>query len=170
MRKHHPEERELALCPQGADSPDVEGHLRWCRSCRRVADEHRWLTEEIATGLRAEAGTAPVPRPHWAGIQVRVETARRRWVAVRRLSAGVSAAFAVIAMLVLSSVAVEPGGQVHAASIEPTLAPQPVAQARTGSRTPTVAPAFGEGDRPPVPTATLRPAPSVETLTRSPSG
>lgn len=170
MREHHPEERELALWSQGAESPDAGDHLRWCRSCRLLADEHRGLDEEISTSLRAEAGVAPVPRPHWGGIQARIDTARRRWVTVRHLSAAVSVAVVLFAMLIVSSVVVEPGEQVYAASIEPTLAPQPVARANSGSRTPTVDPTFSEGDRPPGPTPALRPVPSVETLTCSPSG
>mgnify|MGYP006300362033 CR=1 len=169
MSEHHPEERELALCSPELERQDVEDHLRWCRSCRILADEYRWLEEEISTGLRAEAGAAPVPRPHWGDVQVRIATVRRRWVTVRRLSAAASVAVALVAMLVFSSIVVQPGEQVVAASIEPTLAPQPIAEARVGSRTPTVAPAFSEG-RPPAPTPILRPAPSIEPLTSSPSG
>jgi predicted anti-sigma-YlaC factor YlaD len=169
MSEHHPEERELALCSAEAERQDVEDHLRWCRSCRSLADEHRWLDEEISTGLRAEAGAAPVPRPHWGDVQVRIETMRRRWVTVRRLSAVASVTVALVALLVFSAVIAEPGEQAIAASIEPTLAPQPAAQARLGSRTPTVAPVFSEG-RPPAPTPILRPAPSIEPLTSSPSG
>lgn len=168
MSERHPEERELALCSPGTESQDVEDHLRWCRSCQSVADEHRWLDEEIPAGLRDEAGAAPVPRPHWGDVQVGIRSVRQRGVTIRRLSAAASVVVVVVAMLVLSSVVVEPEGQVHAASIEPTLAPQPIA--RASSRTPTVAPAFGEEGRPPAPTPALRPVPSVEMLTSSPIG
>ena len=170
MGEHHPDERELALHLAGGEDRGIEHHLRWCRTCRRVADEYRWLEAEVPAALRAGADAAPVPRPRWGDIEARLETVRRRRVVVRRLPAVASVAVVLVAMLLFSSIVVEAGSQVYAASIEPTLAPQPVAQAQTGSRTPTVAPAFGEGDRPPVPTATLRPAPSVEMLTSSPQG
>ncbi|MGD1994153.1 MAG: hypothetical protein PVI59_13250 [Anaerolineae bacterium] len=170
MSEHHPQEMDLVLGLQGAESQDVEEHLRWCGACRALADEHRWLTEEVSTCLQAEARAAPVPRPRWGDIQVRIQAARRRWVIVRRVSAVASVAAVLIAMLIFSSIVGEPGEQVYAASVEPTVAPQPIARARTGSRTPTVDPVLSEDGRPPAPTPVLRPAPSVETLTNSPSG
>lgn len=100
----HLPETELARAGSGETDTCLVEHLRWCARCRSAAAEYSWLGERIEDALTATAVAVDVPRPRWRAVKRRMAAGQNRRIAGWRVSATAGIAFAICAVLSLSSI------------------------------------------------------------------